>query len=82
VFSSFSSAFLEKETEGGSDLSYTAVLCSVVRVEEKMMGLKSVLANPLNLLPSMLAKGREEVQTAVNCYELDFSGSSVARSYI
>jgi hypothetical protein len=71
----FSSAFLGKETEGGSDRSYAVVLCSVVRVEEKTMGLKSVSVNPLDLLPSVLAKGGEEVRTAVNCYELDFSRS-------
>jgi len=54
-----------------TDRSYAEVLCSVDRDDEKSVGLKPVSVIPLDLLPSVLAEGGEEVLLAVNCYECD-----------
>jgi hypothetical protein len=60
-----------------SGRSYAAVQHSVDKVDEKTVRSKPVSMTPLDLLRSVLAYGGEEVRTAVNCYELDISGSSV-----
>jgi len=41
------------------------------RDAEKFLGLKPVSMTPLNLLPSVLAEGGEEVRSVVNCYDCD-----------
>jgi hypothetical protein len=46
------------------------------------MGLKPVSMTPLDLLPSVLTNGGEEVRTVVNCYELDISGSLAVLSSV
>jgi len=72
----------ERKQKGGllSSRSYMAVLDSVDRVDEKMVWSKSVFVTPLNLLILVLAYGGEEVQTAVNCYELHISRLSMVIS--
>jgi hypothetical protein len=67
-----------------TDRSYAEVLCSVDRDDEKSVGLKPVSVIPLDLLPSVLAEGGEEVLLAVNCYECDVrvSGLSVVPSSV
>jgi len=78
--------YSEGKQKGGilSDRSDTAVLHSMDRDDEKTVGLKLVSVTPLNLLPSVLVNGGEEVRTAVNCYEFDLrvSGSSAILSSI
>lgn len=41
------------------------------RDAEKFVGLKPLSVTPLNMLPSVLAEGGEEVRSAVNCYDCD-----------
>jgi hypothetical protein len=60
------------------------VLHSVDRDNEKSVGLKPVFVTPLDLLPSVLEEGGEEVRLAVNCYECDVrvSGSPAVPSSV
>jgi len=78
--------FLKGKPKGciSSNKSYPAVLCLVDKDDEKTMGLKPVSVTPLDLLPSVLANGGEEVRTAVNSYEYDLrvSRSSAVLSSI
>jgi len=75
--------FSEGKQKGGilCGRSYAAVLCSVDRDDEKAVGLKPVFVTPLDLLPSVLANGGEEVQTTVNWYEFDLRVSGHQQFY-
>jgi hypothetical protein len=71
-----------------SGRSFAEVLHSVASVDGKVVGLRSLLVIPLDLLPKVacneLVNGEEEVISAVNCFEFDSwsSGSMAAASCI